>query len=104
MGGASWEHVQSKHASSSPLSPNNSESSSAPPGNSGNINNSSGNSAVVDTEAVLAAVTAGLRRGEKRFGVTVNQNMCCCFTFRPDWAVSATMAIMEVEVGMTVGR
>jgi hypothetical protein len=82
LGGASWEHVQSEHASSPP-SPNSKSSSS-----SNNNNNSAGGyGSVADAEAVLAAVTAGLRRGERRFGVTVNQ-ILCCLAFRPDWAVS----------------
>jgi adenosine deaminase len=38
-------------------------------------------------DAIVAAVTAGLRRGEEQFGVTVNQ-ILCCLAFRPDWAVS----------------
>eukprot|EP00615_Pteridomonas_danica_P008297 CAMPEP_0114342060 /NCGR_PEP_ID=MMETSP0101-20121206/9515_1 /TAXON_ID=38822 ORGANISM="Pteridomonas danica, Strain PT" /NCGR_SAMPLE_ID=MMETSP0101 /ASSEMBLY_ACC=CAM_ASM_000211 /LENGTH=393 /DNA_ID=CAMNT_0001475977 /DNA_START=206 /DNA_END=1387 /DNA_ORIENTATION=- len=36
-------------------------------------------------DAILAAITSGLRRGEKKFGVTVNQ-LLCCLAFRPDWA------------------
>ena len=36
-------------------------------------------------DAVVAAVTRGLRRGEAAFGVTVNQ-ILCCLSMRPDWA------------------
>jgi len=46
-------------------------------------------SAGADAEAVLAAVTAGLRRGSSNFGVTVNQ-ILCGLSLRPDWAVLVT--------------
>mmetsp|Transcript_25114 Transcript_25114/g.37576 ORF Transcript_25114/g.37576 Transcript_25114/m.37576 type:complete len:149 (+) Transcript_25114:580-1026(+) len=39
----------------------------------------------VDAEPVLDAVTKGLRRGEKEYGVKVNQ-ILCCIAWRPDWA------------------
>jgi len=42
--------------------------------------------AAVDAEAVYQAVTRGLRRGQLRFGVTVNQ-ILCMLAFRPDWAL-----------------
>ena len=40
---------------------------------------------VIDGEAVLKAVTTGLRRGCHKFGITVNQ-ILCAITWRPDWA------------------
>mmetsp|Transcript_10626 Transcript_10626/g.13454 ORF Transcript_10626/g.13454 Transcript_10626/m.13454 type:complete len:442 (-) Transcript_10626:218-1543(-) len=40
---------------------------------------------VVDAEPVIDAVTRGLRRGEKEYGVKVNQ-ILCCIAWRPDWA------------------
>jgi adenosine deaminase len=39
----------------------------------------------VDPAPVVDAVTRGLRRGEKEFGVFVNQ-ILCCIAWRPDWA------------------
>lgn len=44
--------------------------------------------AQVSAEDVYEAVTRGLRRGEARFGVAVNQ-ILCMLAFRPDWAVRA---------------
>jgi adenosine deaminase len=41
----------------------------------------------VDAEAVFATVTAGLRRGSHKFGITINQ-ILCGITWRPDWALS----------------
>eukprot|EP00586_Coscinodiscus_wailesii_P006422 CAMPEP_0172489962 /NCGR_PEP_ID=MMETSP1066-20121228/20261_1 /TAXON_ID=671091 /ORGANISM="Coscinodiscus wailesii, Strain CCMP2513" /LENGTH=421 /DNA_ID=CAMNT_0013258201 /DNA_START=24 /DNA_END=1289 /DNA_ORIENTATION=- len=40
---------------------------------------------LVDPLPVVDAVTRGLRAGEKDFGVTVNQ-ILCCLSWRPDWA------------------
>jgi len=39
----------------------------------------------VDPIPVIDAVTRGLRRGEKEYGVKVNQ-IFCCIAWRPDWA------------------
>ena len=39
----------------------------------------------VDPCPIIDAVTRGLRRGEKEFGVLVNQ-ILCCIAWRPDWA------------------
>jgi len=44
------------------------------------------NNADVDAEMVFEAVTRGLRRGCRRFGITVNQ-ILCALTWRPDWAM-----------------
>jgi adenosine deaminase len=41
----------------------------------------------VDAEAVFSAVTAGLRKGSHKFGITVNQ-IFSAITWRPDWALS----------------
>jgi adenosine deaminase len=40
----------------------------------------------VSAEMVLGAVTAGLRRGSKKFDITVNQ-ILCAITWRPEWAM-----------------
>jgi len=40
---------------------------------------------VVDADPVVDAITRGLRKGEKDFGVKVNQ-ILCCLSWRPDWA------------------
>ena len=40
----------------------------------------------VDATRVLNSVTAGLRRGTRQFGITVNQ-ILCAITWRPDWAM-----------------
>ena len=34
---------------------------------------------------VIDAITRGLRRGEKEYGIKVNQ-ILCCIAWRPDWA------------------
>lgn len=39
----------------------------------------------IDPRPVIDAITKGLRCGEKEFGITVNQ-ILCCITWRPDWA------------------
>lgn len=39
----------------------------------------------LDPRPVLDAVTRGLRQGEKEYGITVNQ-ILCCIAWRPDWA------------------
>lgn len=41
----------------------------------------------VDAEKVFLSITKGLRRGCKKFGVTINQ-ILCAITWRPDWAMS----------------
>jgi adenosine deaminase len=40
---------------------------------------------IVDARSVVDAITRGLIRGEKEYGVKVNQ-ILCCITWRPDWA------------------
>lgn len=44
-----------------------------------------GTDTIVDPIPVVDAVTKGLRRGEKDFGIIVNQ-ILCCIAWRPDWA------------------
>lgn len=44
-----------------------------------------GGTEVVDPVPVINAVTQGLRRGEKDFGIIINQ-ILCCIAWRPDWA------------------
>lgn len=44
-----------------------------------------GGTETVDPIPVVDAVTRGLRRGEKDFGIMVNQ-ILCCIAWRPDWA------------------
>lgn len=45
-----------------------------------------GGNKTVTAEAVLAAVTTGLRRGSHKFGIIVNQ-ILCAITWRTDWAM-----------------
>ena len=40
---------------------------------------------IVDPRPVIDAVTTGLRDGEEKFGIQVNQ-ILCCIAWRPDWA------------------
>lgn len=44
-----------------------------------------GETKAVDPHPVIDAVTRGLRKGEKEFGVIVNQ-ILCCIAWKPNWA------------------
>jgi len=48
----------------------------------------------VDAEPVITAITSGLRKGEKEFGVKVNQ-ILCCIAWRPDWAADVVKIAHE---------
>jgi len=48
----------------------------------------------VDAEPVINAITSGLRKGEKDFGVKVNQ-ILCCINWRPDWAADVVQISHE---------
>ena len=50
--------------------------------------------AVREARLVFAAVTRGLRRGEARFGVTVNQ-ILCCLSFQLAWAADVVELAIE---------
>lgn len=39
----------------------------------------------LDPNAVVDAITRGLRKGEREYGITVNQ-ILCCIAWRPEWA------------------
>jgi adenosine deaminase len=48
----------------------------------------------INAAMVLKAVTNGLRRGSKQFGITVNQ-ILCAITWRPDWAMSTLELVQK---------
>lgn len=43
------------------------------------------NKQMVTADAIVTAITRGLRKGEQTYGIQVNQ-ILCCINWRPDWA------------------